>query len=102
MSFVGGRPPSSGTLTIRTTADSDRVQVEIIDTGRGIAPADVERIFNPGFTTKGVGVGTGLGLSISYNIVEKHHGTIAVQSTKGEGSAFTIILPLDPTSAKPD
>lgn len=87
-----------GTITIRTTVDSNRVHIAITDTGKGIDPADVERIFSPGFTTKGVGVGTGLGLSISYNIVEKHQGSIAVQSAAGQGATFTVILPLDPTS----
>ena len=52
------------------------------------------QVFNPGFTTKGVGVGTGLGLSICYRIVKAHGGRITVSSTKGEGSRFTMKLPL--------
>jgi len=68
--------------------------VEIADTGRGIAPEHLSKIFDPGFTTKGVGVGTGLGLAISYRIVENHRGTIEVESTPGKGATFRIILPV--------
>ena len=70
--------------------------VRIEDTGRGIESANVRRVFDPGFTTKGVGVGTGLGLSISYNIVEKHHGSIRVESERGKGTAFIVTLPIRP------
>ena len=88
----------SGTLTISTRVegegDAKEAVLTISDTGRGIPEDHVARIFDPGFTTKGVGVGTGLGLSISYQIVEKHEGTIEVESKTGEGSTFTIRLPL--------
>ncbi len=71
--------------------------VEIIcsDTGCGIAPEDLDKIFDPFFTTKEVGDGTGLGLSVSYGIVERHGGTIYVQSKIGRGSTFTVWLPIE-------
>mgnify|MGYP002063883870 CR=1 FL=1 len=72
-----------------------KLQVAISDTGAGMRPETVARIFDPGFTTKGVGVGTGLGLSICYRIMQDHHGEIRVQSAPGEGSTFTVVLPLD-------
>ncbi|MBD3166886.1 hypothetical protein GF324_09825 [bacterium] len=86
-----------GTLTIITRHDPDNrlVTIKIEDTGKGIDPNHLERIFDPGFTTKGVGVGTGLGLSICYNIVQQHKGEIKVESEVGRGSAFTVILPTD-------
>jgi len=83
-----------GTITVRTYAEGEQVCVQIADTGKGIAPEHLERIFDPGFTTKGVGVGTGLGLSISYNIVQQHGGQILVESALGEGTTFTLKLPM--------
>ena len=82
-----------GTIRIETTVDRAYVYVKISDTGVGIPPRDIDRIFDPGFTTKGVGVGTGLGLSISYNIVQKHRGKIEVESEVGKGSTFTVRIP---------
>ncbi len=70
------------------------VAIEIRDTGHGISDKIRTKIFNPFFTTKEVGQGTGLGLSISFSIIEKHHGNIAVTTKQGEGTAFTIYLPL--------
>lgn len=70
------------------------VELSFSDTGRGIAVEHLPRIFDPFFTTKGVGEGTGLGLSVSYGIVHEHGGEIHVQSRVGEGSAFTIHLPI--------
>ena len=61
-------------------AEDSRVRISIHDTGKGIAPEDQPKIFDPFFTTKAVGEGTGLGLSISHGIIEKHQGTIAVES----------------------
>ena len=55
---------------------------------------DLKKIFDPGFTTRGMGIGTGLGLSISYNILKKHRGEIQVDSAVGHGTTFTIILPV--------
>jgi len=83
-----------GTITITTYQEDDRVVIKITDTGAGIPKDKVERIFDPGFTTKGVGIGTGLGLSICYQIIAEHHGEIAVESTEGKGTTFTIAVPV--------
>jgi signal transduction histidine kinase len=69
--------------------------VSILDRGEGIAADQLPRVFEPFFTTKDVGEGTGLGLSIAYGIVREHGGFISARSTVGEGSAFTIHLPLE-------
>ena len=82
-----------GTIRIKTSTDAANVYVKITDTGRGIPPEKLNKILDPGFTTKGVGIGTGLGLSISHNIIRKHRGNIAVESTVGKGTTFTITLP---------
>ena len=74
----------------------DAVAIEITDNGKGIAPENLGRIFDPFFTTKEVGSGTGLGLSIAYKIVSQHGGRIDVRSTVGEGSTFTVVLPVKP------
>jgi two-component system NtrC family sensor kinase len=86
----------NGVLTIRTSLDeqSDRIKVEFTDTGHGIKPEDMTRLFEPFFSTKAVGKGTGLGLAISYGIIQKHRGSIEVRSEIGKGSAFTVILPV--------
>ncbi len=82
-----------GKVIIRTTADDEKVYVDIEDNGKGIPPDIIEKIFDPFFTTKPVGEGTGLGLSITYQIVEQHHGQIKVASEVGKGTKFTVILP---------
>jgi PAS domain S-box-containing protein len=86
----------NGTLTIRTFPSPDRktVFVEFTDTGEGIPPENLTRIFDPFFTTKEVGKGTGLGLATSYGIIEDHGGKISVKSQVGEGTTFTIELPV--------
>ncbi|MHB8474602.1 MAG: GAF domain-containing protein [Gammaproteobacteria bacterium] len=84
-----------GTVTIQTGCDTDGVWISIRDSGKGIAPANMEHIFEPFFTTKPVGVGTGLGLSVSYGIVQKHGGSIEVASQLEQGTTFTIRLPID-------
>ena len=84
-----------GTIAVRTFVRDAQVHIQIADTGTGISPEIIDRIFDPGVTTKGVGVGTGLGLSISYNIVRKHQGDLRVESRVGEGTTFTVILPMD-------
>ena len=88
--------PPGGTVTVRTGAEDGQVRIDVIDNGHGINPAIRDRIFDPFFTTKPIGKGTGLGLSISYGIVQDHGGTIDVDSTPGEGSRFTVRLPLQP------
>ena len=82
-----------GEITIRTRLEGDIVSVQISDTGVGIPPENLASIFDPGFTTKGVGVGTGLGLSICFKIVQDHGGTIEARSEVGKGSTFTVRLP---------
>jgi signal transduction histidine kinase len=82
-----------GQIHIRSFLDGDCICVQISDSGTGIPPENLEKIFDPGFTTKGVGVGTGLGLSIAYEIIEDHGGTIEVESKMGKGSTFTVKLP---------
>jgi PAS domain S-box-containing protein len=83
-----------GTIRLVTEHDGDRVRIHVIDDGKGMSPEILERIFTPFFTTKPVGEGTGLGLSISHQIIERHGGTIEVESTLGEGTAFHIRLPV--------
>jgi PAS domain S-box-containing protein len=86
----------SGTLTITTSPAPGRkmVLVEFTDTGEGIPAENLTRIFDPFFTTKEVGKGTGLGLATSYGIIEDHGGKISVKSQVGEGTTFTIELPV--------
>jgi len=83
-----------GRIRVRTVPAGDEVQIVVEDDGCGIAPEHLEKIFDPGFTTKGVKVGTGLGLPISYQIVEAHGGRIEVTSQPGEGTTFTVTLPV--------
>ena len=84
----------TGTLTVRTALDRDRVLVEFGDTGPGVPPEIRQRIFEPFFTTKPVGEGTGLGLDISWRIVvNKHHGDLRVESVPGD-TRFRVWLPL--------
>lgn len=83
----------AGCLHVRSGMTEDRVFFEVTDTGKGIPEHIQKQIFNPFFTTKPVGQGTGLGLSLSYGIIERHGGTISVQSTVGEGSTFRVTLP---------
>ncbi|MEU0409217.1 ATP-binding protein [Streptomyces griseorubiginosus] len=103
MNSAGGE----GTLTVRTALEHDRLLVEFRDTGPGV-PADIRgRIFDPFFTTKPVGEGTGLGLDISWRIVvNKHHGTLQVESSPGD-TRFQVLLPLtaldsDKTTEEPE
>jgi signal transduction histidine kinase len=84
-----------GTVTIKTYLAQGKVHVAISDTGGGISPEDIKQVFDPGFTTKGVGVGTGLGLSICYQIIQEHKGNIKVESEKGKGTTFTVTLPMN-------
>jgi len=85
--------PSGGWLTLHTYADADTVVVEVGDTGHGIRREHIKRIYDPFFTTKGIGQGTGLGLSVSYGIVQEHGGAIFVESAPGQGTTFQVALP---------
>jgi len=87
-----------GEIRIRTWCEQQQVKVAISDNGCGIPDEVRERIFEPFFTTKEVGKGTGLGMSIAYEIIQKHGGRIEIDSRVGEGTTFTIILPLDETA----
>jgi signal transduction histidine kinase len=90
----------TGTLTVRTALDHERLLVEFRDTGPGVPPEIKDRIFDPFFTTKPVGEGTGLGLDISRRIVlNKHHGSLRVESVPGD-TRFQVLLPL--TTELPD
>ncbi|MCK6551154.1 ATP-binding protein [Myxococcota bacterium] len=84
-----------GHIDITTAIVDGKVHVRIQDDGSGIKPEVLPRIFDPGFTTKGVGVGTGLGLSICYQIMRSHRGEIRVESELGKGTTFTLVLPMD-------
>lgn len=83
-----------GFITIRTRASDERCAIEVEDSGIGIPASVMPKIFDPFFTTKGTGEGTGLGLSVSLGIVERHGGTIQVESEVGKGSVFTVWLPI--------
>ncbi|MCS4227720.1 7TM diverse intracellular signaling domain-containing protein [Sphingobacterium sp. BIGb0165] len=91
---------SGGKLSIETglTADQSAIYVKIADNGIGIPESIRDRIFEPFFTTKDVGEGTGLGMSIAYNTIAKHHGRIIVESEVGEGTAFTLHIPIQQTN----
>ncbi len=83
-----------GKITITTQLEQDKAIIKVADTGVGIPEQNLKKIFEPFFTTKPVGQGTGLGLSIVYKIIEQHNGTITVKSKVGEGTEFTITLPV--------
>jgi len=84
-----------GTLEITVEQSSTHALIRFHDDGGGMPESVRTHIFEPFFTTKPEGQGTGLGLSISYRIIEKHDGTIAVESSEGEGTTFTVSLPLE-------
>lgn len=86
---------NGGTLTLETTATDDEVLIAIQDTGSGIDPENLLRIFEEGFTTKSKNKGSGLGLALSQDVVSRHKGRIEVASTLGEGSTFKVYLPID-------
>jgi len=85
-------PP--GVIELATRAYGDKVEITVSDTGAGIPPENLKRVFEPFFTTGLPGKGTGLGLAISYGIIKKHRGDIDVQSEPGKGSTFTVRLPI--------
>jgi signal transduction histidine kinase len=91
----------AGSLSFKTgmTSDSQRVRIEITDTGPGIPEEVLPQIFDPFFTTKDEGKGTGLGLSLVYGIVENHGGRIKCESHAGRGTTFIIQLPLSTNEA---
>lgn len=85
--------PEGGTLTISTLQETNQQCLSVEDTGSGIAPEDIKKIFLPFFTTKEVGEGTGLGLSVVHGIVKSHGGSVQVESTVNRGTRFEVRLP---------
>jgi two-component system NtrC family sensor kinase len=83
-----------GEVRISSRVEGETVVISISDNGSGIEPDKINRIFEPFFTTKPVGEGTGLGLSISYGIIEKHGGSITVESIVGAGTTFSVAIPI--------
>lgn len=91
----------AGTITVRSGVEHGRVRVDVSDTGSGIAPEVLPKIFDNYFTTKAEGEGTGLGLTIARDIVRNHGGDIEVTTRVGQGSTFTVWLPIDGEQALP-
>jgi signal transduction histidine kinase len=87
--------PNGGTLRVNMTKTDGVAAIAVEDTGTGIPPENITRIFDPFFTTKPEGEGTGLGLSVSYGIISNHNGRIEVESKVGEGTTFTILIPME-------
>ncbi|MBW1820608.1 MAG: PAS domain-containing sensor histidine kinase [Deltaproteobacteria bacterium] len=87
----------TGTIKVVTGLDKSakHIYLQVIDTGYGIEKKNLSRIFDPFFTTKPSGEGTGLGLSVSYGIIKNHSGEILVESKRGKGSTFTVVLPVN-------
>jgi len=86
--------PQGGIIRVGSRQKTEYLEIIISDTGTGIPKENIDKIFNPFFTTKEVGKGTGLGLSLCYEIIQKHKGNITVKSETGKGTSFTIMLPL--------
>ncbi|MDP3913559.1 MAG: HAMP domain-containing sensor histidine kinase, partial [Bacteroidota bacterium] len=82
------------TVSISTKKMNGTVEIKVADNGNGIPQKVLDKIFQPFFTTKPTGVGTGLGLSLSYDIVKAHGGELKVETVEGEGSEFSIQLPI--------
>ncbi len=85
--------PEGGELRIMTRQRNGDAILQVHDTGSGISQEHIDKVYDPFFTTKGVGKGTGLGLSVSYGIIQEHRGTITVESDPGHGTTFRISLP---------
>jgi len=84
--------PRGGKLTVRTKLENSQVRVDVEDTGHGIPKENMDKIFTPFFTTKEKGKGVGLGLAVSHAIIERHKGSIKVQSEVGKGTTFSVYL----------
>ena len=89
-----GDKGKEGLINISTTLSGDSIQIAVKDNGKGMSEDEKQKIFDPFYTTKKIGAGTGLGLAITYGIVERHDGTITVNSELGKGAEFIIKLPL--------
>ena len=92
--------PGGGMLRVNVTQKDSTVRMIIADTGCGIPEKNLPQIFNPFFTTKEVGKGTGLGLTVAHGIIQEHGGSISVESKPGQGTSFTIDLPLSSDVSK--
>jgi len=92
--------PRGGWLSVATRVVNGQAIAEIADTGSGIPPEQLARIYDPFFTTKAIGRGTGLGLSITYGIVHEHDGVIRCDSAVGQGTRFTLTLPVAPPAER--
>ncbi|MDR3631579.1 MAG: AAA family ATPase [Desulfocapsaceae bacterium] len=93
---VDAMPAEGGCITVSTSGNGESVFIAVKDTGEGIRSEDLEHIFEPFFSTKPTAEGTGLGLPVSYGIIAGHGGTITCSSKPGQGSTFTISLPVTP------
>jgi signal transduction histidine kinase len=93
--------PQGGAVSISTIRQNGSAILQVRDNGAGIDAETIDKVYDPFFTTKGIGKGTGLGLSVSYGIIQEHRGSITVDSTPGEGTVFRISLPAaaDPQAA---
>ncbi|HKA00918.1 MAG TPA: ATP-binding protein [Candidatus Solibacter sp.] len=101
--FLNARDAMSGggKLEVRSYCDGAGTRIEVSDTGHGIAPENLHRIYDPFFTTKGAKKGTGLGLSVTYGIIQEHGGSIEVSNRRGGGATFRVELPVAvPVSAR--
>jgi two-component system NtrC family sensor kinase len=86
--------PEGGLLTLRNSLKKGQLKLDVQDTGYGISPENMRKLFTPFFSTKKEVKGVGLGLAISYGIIQRHRGKIEVQSTEGKGTTFTVYLPV--------
>ena len=84
--------PDGDTIKLSAVSEDQRVVVQVIDRGHGVAPSHIDRLFDPFFTTKGK-AGTGMGLAVSFGIIRRHEGSIEVDSEPGRGTTFKISLP---------
>lgn len=92
---------ANGVIALPTGYDVDQIWVEVADSGCGIAPEDLGKIFEPFVTSKPVGQGTGLGLSRAYGIVQRYCGRLEVTSLLAQGTTFRVVLPCQRASAEP-
>jgi CheY-like chemotaxis protein len=91
--------PAGGSIVVRTRDVGGDVRIEVCDTGTGMTPEEVSRCLEPFYTTKGER-GTGLGLAVAYGIIQRHGGKIEIDSTKGEGTVFSLVLPATDAEAE--
>ena len=95
-------PGTRGRVTLESGLQGEDIWVSVTDTGVGLSPEVQRRLFEPFFTTRGVGRGTGLGLSVAWGIVQSHGGRIEVTSAPGQGSCFRVFLPLRRAESRPE